>query len=327
MKKVAILLATYNGEVFLEEQLHSLLRQTYQPYVVVVSDDNSTDGTWDILERWSSLYPSLFELHLNSSGRHGHAANFSNLCELGKTSECDYFLFCDQDDVWLDNKIKTQLSACLAEEKKYGSSEPILVHSDLKVVDSSLNEIAASFFNFQGLPGAQTHDFPKFLIQNNVTGCATLINRALLEVGSPLPKEVVVHDWWFALVAKLLGRLVFIDQSLIAYRQHSENAIGAKVIKEGISFDMLKKLWGLKKHIVKSANQASRLLELTGVGANKNVHPNNKVLLQFAALAEQSALTRWKLSSHFVNNLNSPIERLVFALLFLSIRKSSLINK
>jgi len=325
MEVINVLLATYNGEKYIDEQIESLMQQTRAPDKIIISDDGSSDSTCYKLEQWSKKFPHLIEIQQNRSFSNGHTGNFSYLCELAKKSNGDYFLFCDQDDVWDVNKIKIQLSACLAEEKKYGSSEPVLVHSDLKVVDSSLNEMAASFFNFQGLPGAQTHDFPKFLIQNNVTGCATLINRALLEASSPLPKEVVVHDWWFALVAKLLGRLVFIDESLIAYRQHSENAIGAKVIKEGISLDMLKKLWGLKKHIVKSANQASRLLELTG--ANKNVHPNNKVVLQFAALAEQSAFTRWKLSSHFVNNPNSPIERLVFALLFLSIRKSSLINK
>ena len=236
MRSVAILLATYNGERFIEEQLDSLMNQTQKPDLIIISDDHSSDGTWDILQRWRAKYMDVIEIHKNTTGRHGHVGNFSYLCELAKKSDCDYFLFCDQDDVWLKEKSQLLLSECIEQEALHSPDFPILVHSDLIVVDEQLNEIAPSFFKYQGLPLASVLSFPKFLIQNNVTGCASLINRALLEKATPLPNEVMVHDWWFALVAKAEGSLCFFDKALIKYRQHGGNAIGAKGAHNSLGF-------------------------------------------------------------------------------------------
>lgn len=315
MTKVFVLLATYNGSKYIDEQINSLLGQSRIPDKLIISDDHSNDGTWKMLEKWYREYPDLIEVYQNSSGIKGHVGNFSFLCEIAKKTDGSYFLFCDQDDIWLENKIEQQLSACISEENNHEKSTPVLVHSDLKVVDSELNDIAPSFFSYQGLPSAKLHDFPKFLIQNNVTGCTVLINRQLLELASPLPRQVIVHDWWFALVAKGYGRLVFLDKPLIAYRQHSNNAIGAKSEKAGLSFAMLKKLWGLKLHIANSVEQAEQLLQIS----ENRLFENEKLVIQFASLSKQSLATRWRLSRSFVNNPHSLLERIVFVFIFISI--------
>jgi hypothetical protein len=111
-------------------------------------------------------------------------------------------------------------------EWRYGSGTPILVHSDLAVCDANIKLIAPSFWKFQRL-NPQVAAFSRLLVQNNVTGCTVLINRALADLAFPVPREAVMHDWWLALVASAAGKIGFVPKPLVRYRQHGANQIGA----------------------------------------------------------------------------------------------------
>lgn len=224
---VAIFLSTYNGSQFIREQLDSLLQQTHQNFKVYIRDDGSTDDTLHIIERYIQKAPDKFELQLDEKGNLEPSASFSALMEsfLASAYSADYFMFCDQDDVWSSEKISCSLAAI--EQCSENITQPVLVHTELEVVDDTLQTIAPSLSQYQGLrPGCQR--FGRSLINSSVTGCTMLFNKALLERSAPIPQDAVMHDWWVAVVAQTFGRVIYLDQPLIKYRQHGKNTLGAK---------------------------------------------------------------------------------------------------
>ncbi len=217
-----VLLATHNGETWLPEQLDSLLAQDHLALQFVVRDDASTDNTPALLEDFRERAPERVTLLPNPGTRpQGARANFAELMDhaLNDRDEA-YILFCDQDDSWHSDKV----SALLAElPSKPG--EPALVFSDMRVVDDSGKLIAESFMRYQHLsPHAS---LSRLLVQNHVSGCASLANRAALELAWPLPTAALMHDWWLALVSACVGTLCYREQPLQNYRQHEANAVGA----------------------------------------------------------------------------------------------------
>jgi len=204
-------------------------------------------------------------------------------------------------------------------ENIHGKNTPILIHSDLRVVDEQLNEIAPSFVKFQGLPDPRKHDFPKFLYQNVVTGCATFFNRALLEIATPIPEQAIVHDWWFAQCAKLFGVLVYIDEPLLDYRQHGENSIGARCHKEQNSFfkkhiylAMLK----FPQHLANSVVQAQALLTIARRNDILIDAKKMEMLEVFANLKFLSSKERIELANIAISNSKSLNECLYFKFAF-----------
>ena len=215
------MLAVYNGEKFLKQQIDSLLEQTYKDIKIVVRDDGSTDNSCLIIDDYCKEYPDKI-CRIIGQPTGSAKQNFARLLE---HCDSDYIMFCDQDDVWLPDKIeKTMLSMKAAEEN---GDIPVLVHTDLKIANQQLDVISNSLFDFQKL----IHDnitLPKLLVQNYVTGCTVMINRALKNVCGQLPDSCIMHDWWLALTAVLFGKLVFENSATILYRQHSENQVGSK---------------------------------------------------------------------------------------------------
>ncbi|BBP05725.1 glycosyl transferase [Sulfuriferula plumbiphila] len=220
---IQVLLATYNGEAFLAEQLDSLLAQKGGVCTVLARDDGSTDTTLDILQRYAQSFPSQIVLG-EKQGRLGAIGSFDWLLS---QSSAPYIAFCDQDDVWEPDKLHILLERMQALEARLGKDTPILVHSDLAVVNRNLQRIHPSFWTYSGLD-ARRHGLAQLLISNTVTGCAMLANRALVERATPIPQEAVMHDHWFALVAAALGHVEPVYESLVAYRQHGRNAVGAQ---------------------------------------------------------------------------------------------------
>jgi len=221
---VAILLATYNGEKFLEEQLRSILAQTYRDFVVVVRDDHSNDRTPAILAQWSKAHPDKIYLVSDARGNLHYVANFSRLMEICDTP---YFALCDQDDVWLPDKLEIMIKEIQRLEHQFGEPMPILVHSDLRVVDSDLKEISSSLFSHLRLNVNQRRRLHYLLFENIVTGCALVGNRALLELARPIPDGIPYHDWWLALVAVSCGAMSTVAEPTVLYRQHGRNQVGA----------------------------------------------------------------------------------------------------
>ncbi len=222
--RIAILLATYNGEKHLDEQIRSLFAQSHDDFVVLARDDGSTDRTPDILARWAAARPDKFRVVSDDRGNLRSSGNFLRLMEL-----CDapYFAFCDQDDVWLPHKLEVLLAALKQIEAVRSTRTPILVHSDLIVVDEALGVIAPSLFHYWHLNVRRGRRLRELLFNNIVTGCALLGNRALLEAAVPIPEAIQWHDWWVSLIAASCGVVSTVAESTVLYRQHGRNQVGA----------------------------------------------------------------------------------------------------
>lgn len=224
--KVEILLATHNGDRYLQAQLDSLIGQSYRDWRLKVRDDASTDSTREILARFAEANPQVSPTLQMTDQRGGAKNNFGSLLD---TAEGDYFLFADQDDVWLPYKIE-HLMARVKELEAANPGKPILIHSDLMVANAQLKPLAASFWQYQGLKPQGGSDFKRLLIENCVTGCASLFNRRLLELARPLPHEAIMHDWWLALVASAFGVIDALPETTLLYRQHGHNNVGARPV-------------------------------------------------------------------------------------------------
>jgi len=217
--KVAILLASFNGDRFIAEQLESLREQTFKDWELFNRDDGSTDRTLGILETFAK-YDARIHLLPADGMLLGPTQSFTALLTHALNKGFDYFFFCDQDDVWLPQKIERMLEVLKTEEG------PFAVHSDLEVCDAFMKRVRESAK--KGIPTdlSEAETFPKLLCQNFVTGCALAINRPLAEKVLPISADPLMHDWWVALVACATGKLHFIHESLVRYRQHGANASG-----------------------------------------------------------------------------------------------------
>lgn len=221
---VTILLATYNGERYLEEQIESILQQTYADWELIIRDDCSSDDTAVIALKYVQQNPDKIRFVKRDFPSGSAKNNFFSMLKLAKS---EYVMTCDQDDVWLPTKVEVTMSEMHRLEVEEGYNRPLLVHTDLEVVDYNLSVIAESMFKLQNLDNRR-NKLNNLLVQNIVTGCTTKVNRALLDMVDEAPKEAMMHDWWFALIACAFGKIGFVDQSTVLYRQHGSNEVGAK---------------------------------------------------------------------------------------------------
>jgi glycosyltransferase involved in cell wall biosynthesis len=228
-KTVYILMATYNGDKFIKEQIESILNQTYQNWKLIIHDDNSKDNTVKIIKEYIYKYPEKIVFIDDKISTGGAKENFTYL--LNKIDDnYDYVMFCDQDDVWLENKIKLTLDKML-EVEKHNKNKPVLIHTDLKVVDEKLRIISESMFKYQKLNLSNQYDIKKIAIENIITGCTMMLNKNLAVESKCIPKEAIMHDWWIAIITlREKGVIEFLNKSTIMYRQHSINTIGAKKV-------------------------------------------------------------------------------------------------
>lgn len=221
---VAILLATYNGERFLSQQLDSIIKQSCTNWELFIHDDGSSDLTCEIIKEYVSDYPN--QIHLVEWAPQGGAK--SNFLFLMSQVDAPYYMFCDQDDVWNQDKIECSLYAIRTLESDNGTDIPLLAFSDSTVVDSDLNIIHNSFLSYQGL-NADRLRFSELIVQNVVSGNASIFNRSLLEYALKYTSEesIIMHDHWCALIAAYYGKIAFIEESTLLYRQHDSNTLGA----------------------------------------------------------------------------------------------------
>lgn len=221
---IEVLLATWNGARFLEAQLDSLFAQSERGFCVLVGDDGSDDGTLAILDRYERSFPGVLRRLEPAPRRLGPLANFARLLD---AASARYVMFCDQDDVWLPGKIAKSLELMRDVERAHGNDWPVLVHTDLAVVDASCRELGPSFAVFSGID-PQRNTVPALLLGNVVTGCTIMANRALYAAARPVPAGATMFDHWLALVAAGIGTVAYLDEATCLYRQHAHNAIGAQ---------------------------------------------------------------------------------------------------
>jgi rhamnosyltransferase len=225
--RIVILLGTYNGARFIVDQIKSIQGQSIRNWSLLIRDDGSDDETLDLIADMAKQDERIRSIK-NGHERLGIVGNFGELLRIAHAEGANYILFSDQDDVWISNKIEEQLAALRRLEARYGEHTAILVYSDLEVVDEQLRRIHPSFMSYQGL-SHESHDPLRVLLtQNFVTGCATAMNRPLLNLAVPLPTDVIMHDWWLALCAATCGQLAYLPKALVRYRQHGANQLGAE---------------------------------------------------------------------------------------------------
>ena len=229
-EQILVLLAAFEGEKYIGEQLDSILAQTVPGIRILVSDDGSTDGTREILEKYRRDYPGRILLrHRAKEGiyqsRRGRVPEPAmNFFWLLSQAEADYVLLSDQDDVWRPEKAEVLLKRMKEMEKP---GRPALVFSDMEVVDAGLNQISPSFFAYgRSNPGRTA--FSEILAENPVTGGALMMNRALVERAKRVPRACFMHDWWIALCASCFGEISCVREPLSLYRQHGGNTLGAR---------------------------------------------------------------------------------------------------
>lgn len=215
---IDILLSTYNGEKYLSEQLDSLFSQSYNDFRIIVRDDGSSDKTKDILLEYKNKFNNKLDVYFENN-----VGPKNSFFELIKKSTNDYVMFCDQDDIWLDNKLEIMINVI----KQYNNI-PTLVYCDLKVVDENLNIICNSFYDYQGIDRYKNSFFD--LVKKSVfPGCSLMLNRKLVEIIKYADvNNIRMHDCYVGLIASYFGNVVYIDEKLNLYRQHSDNTIGAR---------------------------------------------------------------------------------------------------
>ena len=224
---ILVILCSRNGEKYLHAQILSILKQTEPGVRLLISDDVSTDSTARIARDYQELYPDRVQFVQRTEPSGGAARHFMSVLHSFGT-DADYILFADQDDVWHPEKVKETLRIMLAAEEKYGADTPLLVHCDMRVTDETGNVISDSYVRYQQM-SPQRNGLNRLLVQNNVTGGAMMMNRALARIlrRHPVPEHPVMHDHWIALTAAAFGKIIFLDKALYDYRQHGDNVLGA----------------------------------------------------------------------------------------------------
>lgn len=223
MEKIDILLATYNGEKYLREQIDSILNQTYSNFRLIISDDCSKDRTREIIKEYEKKDNRIISYFQEDNL--GYVKNFEFL--LSKV-ENEIYMLSDQDDYWLPEKIEHTYN-------KLKQAQADLVFTDLEVVDENLKLIHPSFNDYMKLSRKikkYKMDYRLQYLYNCVTGCTLMSKRKFLKLILPLPIEskYVIHDTWIACTVANKGKIEYLDEKTIKYRQHTDNQVGINKI-------------------------------------------------------------------------------------------------
>jgi len=220
MEQIDILLATYNGEKYLASQIESILNQTYTNFRLIISDDCSKDNTREIIQEYAQK-DNRIQYYFQENNL-GYVKNFEYL--LTKVKNKIYALS-DQDDVWDKQKIEKYL-------EKMKEENADLVFGDLEIVDENLNLINKSFNNYMNLTRKieKCKNYKMLYLYNCVTGCTILSKKEFLNKIIPIPNKSkhIFHDYWIALIVSLYGKISYVKEPYIKYRQHGDNQVGIK---------------------------------------------------------------------------------------------------
>ena len=304
--RVIILMAAYNGAQFIEQQIHSIQQQSFSEWALYVRDDGSSDDT---VARVLQVVQADKRVKLiqDELGNQGAIGNFATLMELALNQNAKYVFFADQDDIWHSEKLSTMLLVMQDMEQTQGVNVPLLVHCDLTIVNDALMPVAESFMKFSRLSPA-TADLGVLLCQNQVTGCACMINHTLLELACPVPLAVGMHDWWLALIASAAGEIGYISKALVMYRQHSGNVLGAVSFYQRIKRLVLsperwkKKSEAIKLSIIQAKLLAERIMSRgLKLPLSKTEQINTYVnILKVYFLIRPNKLRRKKIGMHVI---------------------------
>lgn len=269
-------MSTYNGEKYISEQLNSVLAQNYPDFHITIRDDCSSDNTLQIIKSYIEKYPEKICLLEDEICTGSICKSYSQLL---KKCKADYIAFCNQNDVWKKDKLLFEIKKIKQLETVYGKLFPLLVHSDIEIVDDNLNIKQKSFLKYKNLSSQPR--LKNLLIENSVIGCTCLFNRPLLYLAKNIPEEVIMHDWWIALLASSFGNIGFVNVSLVLCRNIACNFS----LEKNFSLDYL------KASIQYSYRQAEILLD----NFSKNLPLSNfKIIGDYACFLLQNKRNKIK---------------------------------
>lgn len=221
-RKIAILISTYNGSLYLREQLDSILNQTFQNYTVYIRDDGSSDETIDIIKEYINKNNNI--AILESNGNIGSTKSFLTLL---LEVDSDYYMFCDQDDIWLDNKVEISYNTIKTAEDRSGNI-PLLCYSDLTAINGEKKVLFNSMWEMRGHQERLPHSFYYLSHFNDIDGCTTIINKKAKELYKQNQNIEIIkgihHDWLIALlVSGSNGQIIPINHVTMLFRRHQNN--------------------------------------------------------------------------------------------------------
>ena len=218
--QVSVLLSVHGDSIFLKDFLDSLANQSFRDFVLVCRFDGKPSAS---ILSLVSAFPSA--VVLPDQTHYNVVTSYQRLLDASTKMDTPYYMFADQDDVWHPDKIARSVQAIIDAESARPAGTPVLVHSDLRVMDEDLKQIAPSMIRYQSLNPARV-SLADLMVQNNATGCTMMFNRALARLVR-IPEEAICHDWYLALIAAAFGVIVFVPESMVDYRQHQDNVFGA----------------------------------------------------------------------------------------------------
>ncbi|MCP1639094.1 glycosyltransferase family 2 protein [Streptococcus gallinaceus] len=302
--KINILMSTYNGERFIAEQIRSIQEQTVTDWTLLIRDDGSSDQTPEIIQAFAQEDSRIRFINARERKNYGVIKNFYTLL---KYEEADLYFFSDQDDIWLPEKI----AMTLAEADHYSAEEPLLIYTDLKVVNQDLKVSSESMIR------SQSHHANTQLVQelteNTVTGGTMMINHSLAQLWQG-DEEILMHDWYLALLAAAFGKLVYIDKAGELYRQHDSNVLGARTLSKRMQNWirpqlLFSKYWSL----IKGTQLQARYL------LSHPLSPENREMVQaFVDIMEKGFLERARVLRRYGFRKNKAFHTFVFTVLILT---------
>lgn len=311
---IAILLATYNGEKYLREQMESLLTQKKVTTMIYVHDDFSTDGTKKIIEQVSSQFPNRV-IMINSSHNLGVVKSYQFLLD---NVDADFYLFSDQDDVWDENKVSEEIFLL-----KQFEGVPSLVYSDLEIVDSKLNVLSQSMFRSMNV--INTDKTSMLLTQNVITGNTVAFNKALRNLIVNYFRMdddlILMHDGWLGLVSSIYGKIFFLNRPTVKYRQHESNVVGARKNK----IDKLLHIEQLKQAVINTILQGQVLNKKMSSFTDSNLNlPQRQIAEQlvssYAMLPKCSKFDKLNVMRKYSFRKQGLLRNVLFVLIVLNIK-------
>lgn len=284
-ERVDILLATYNGEKYLKEQIDSILNQTYKNIQIIISDDCSKDGTREILKEYEKNDKiKVFYQQENL----GYVKNFEFLL---RQVESNIYLLSDQDDVWKEDKVEKTV-------EKLNKENLDLVFGDLEVVDENLNTVCKSYNKYMHLDTKIRKCINSYKLQymyNCMTGCTMASKKEWIDKILPFPtnSKYVIHDYWMGLIISLNGKVGYLDTPYILYRQHGNNQVG--ISKASHKFEKLEQVRDLSIEIKLGIFETYAKNEQV---FNEELQKQNKEALEYFIMLKTKKninLKNWKL--------------------------------
>lgn len=236
---ITVCVATHNGDMYIKEQLDSILCQLSPNDEVVISDDGSTDSTLDVVRSYNDPRIKIFNKVHICKGMTSHyyvTMNFENAL---KHAKGDYIFLSDQDDVWCPNKVET----CIKLLEEYD-----MVLHNLECVDGDLKPLHKNIYNNRNRFRHKNY----FLSVGKHYGCALAFKKSLLQHILPFPKRLVLHDYWIGIIGEIFGNFICIDQPLTKYRIHENNTSGKAQKTNSLFYKLSYRLYTLSNVFIRA---------------------------------------------------------------------------